>query len=120
LAAYPSVLIPEVPLNQVHAFYRLNFRINPDRLNLGWNRDRILRALIAEGIPCLSGPCPEIYRENAYAKLLPGFRLPNAAYLGTVSLALLVHPTLDERFLDDCGIAIEKVFDAATDFEGRQ
>jgi dTDP-4-amino-4,6-dideoxygalactose transaminase len=118
LAAYPSVSVPEVPPGDEHAFYRLSFRVNPGRLNPGWNRDRIIHALIGEGIPCLSGSCPEIYLESAYAKLSPGFpRLPNAAYLGTVSLALLVYPTLDERFLDDCRIAIEKVFGAATDFD---
>jgi len=41
-------------------------------------------------------------------------RLPGAAYLGTVSLALLVHPTLDEPFLNDCRLALEKVLDVAT------
>jgi dTDP-4-amino-4,6-dideoxygalactose transaminase len=121
LASYPSVVIPEVPQNREHAFYRFNFRIDPNRLNPGWNRDRIMRALIAEGIPCQSGTCPEIYREEAYAKLLPGHpRLPNAAYLGNVSLSFLVHPTVDERFLGDCRIAIEKVFSAATDFDRRK
>jgi hypothetical protein len=46
---------------------------------------------------------------------MAGFRrFPNAAYLGTVSLGLLVHPTLDESFLQDCRAALEKVFDAAT------
>jgi dTDP-4-amino-4,6-dideoxygalactose transaminase len=40
--------------------------------------------------------------------------LPNAQYVGATSLVLLVHPTLDESFLSDCCIALEKVFDAAT------
>jgi dTDP-4-amino-4,6-dideoxygalactose transaminase len=40
--------------------------------------------------------------------------LPNAEYLGTTSLALLVHPTLDESFLNDCRVALEKVLDTAT------
>ena len=75
----------------------------------------MIRALIAEGIPCLSGACPEIYLEGAYAESMAGIRrFPNAAYLGTVSLGLLVHPTLDESFLNDCRAALEKVFDAAT------
>jgi dTDP-4-amino-4,6-dideoxygalactose transaminase len=116
LAAYPSVHVSPLPPGHNHAYYRLNFRVNPKRLKEGWNRDRVMRALIAEGIPCLSGTCPEIYREGIYAKSMVEFRrLPNAAYLGAVSLALLVHPTLDEDFLNDCSAAIAKVFDAATE-----
>jgi dTDP-4-amino-4,6-dideoxygalactose transaminase len=63
----------------------------------------------------MPGACPELYREGVYAQSMAGFqRLPNAAYLGTVSLCLLVHPTLDESFLGDCRVALKKVFDAAT------
>lgn len=115
LAPYPSVHIAPLPPNHQHAFYRFSFRVEPTRLKSGWNRDRVMRALIAEGIPCVSGACPEIYLEGAYAKSMAWFqRLPNATYLGTTSLVLLVHPTLDDRFLSDCRIALEKVFDAAT------
>jgi dTDP-4-amino-4,6-dideoxygalactose transaminase len=115
LAAYPSVHVPSLSRDHEHAFYRLSFRLNPKYLKNGWTRDRIISALIAEGIPCMSGACPEIYLEAVYAKSIAGFRrLSNAAYLGTVSLALLVHPTLDETFLDDCRTAIDKVFGAAT------
>ncbi len=39
---------------------------------------------------------------------------PQRRVFGTVSLGLLVHPTLDESFLQDCRVALEKVFDAAT------
>lgn len=115
LAVYPSVHISPLPPGHSHAYYRLNFRVNPRRLKNGWSRDRVMRALIAEGIPCLSGTCPEIYRESAYRESMAEFRrLPNAAYLGTVSLALQVHPTLDDAFLADCRAALAKVFDAAT------
>jgi dTDP-4-amino-4,6-dideoxygalactose transaminase len=115
LTPYPSVHVATLPPNHQHAFYRFSFRLVPKRLKSDWNRNRVMRALIAEGIPSLSGACPEIYLEGAYAKSMAGFqRLPNAAYLGTVSLGLLVHPTLDGRFLGDCRVALEKVFDAAT------
>jgi hypothetical protein len=40
-------------------------------------------------------------------------RRPNAAHLRDVSLTLLVHPTLDASFLNDCRAAIRKVFGAA-------
>ena len=115
LAPYPSVHIAPLPANYQHAFYRFSFRLEPARLRSDWNRDRVVRALIAEGIPAMPGACPELYREGVYAQSMAGFqRLPNAAYLGTVSLCLLVHPTLDESFLGDCRVALKKVFDAAT------
>ncbi len=115
LAAYPSVRITPLPAGHEHAYYRFEFRLDPQHLKAGWNRDRVMRAMMAEGIPCLANACPEIYLEGAYAKTTAGLqRLPNAAYLGTVSLALLVHPTMDQSFLDDCRAAIEKVLGAAT------
>jgi dTDP-4-amino-4,6-dideoxygalactose transaminase len=115
LAPYPSIRIAPLPAHHQHAFYRFSFRVEPHRLKGDWNRDRIIRALIAEGITCLPGACPEIYLEGAYAESMAGIqRFPNAAYLGNVSLCLHVHPTLDESFLNDCRVALEKVLDAAT------
>jgi dTDP-4-amino-4,6-dideoxygalactose transaminase len=101
--------------NEQHAYYRFNFRVEPKRLKSDWNRDTVIHALVAEGIPCVAGACPEIYLERAYAKSMAWMQhLPNAQYVGATSLVLLVHPTLDESFLSDCCIALEKVFDAAT------
>src|SRR5207244_119227 len=97
------------------AYYRFEFRLNPKRLRPGWDRDRVIEALGAEGIPCLSGTCAEIYLEAAYAKSMPKLeRRPNAEYLGTMSLAFPVQPNLDEQYLRDCHEAIRKVLDAAT------
>jgi dTDP-4-amino-4,6-dideoxygalactose transaminase len=115
LAPYPSARVAPLPANHQHAYYRFSFRVEPKQLKGDWNRDRVMSALIAEGIPCVSGACPELYLEGTYAESMAGFRrLPNAMYLGTTSLVMLVHPTLDESFLSDCRIALEKVFDAAT------
>jgi dTDP-4-amino-4,6-dideoxygalactose transaminase len=115
LTAYPSIHITPVPPGHEHAYYRLEFRVEPGRLKPGWTRERILNAFNAEGIPCFMGVCPEIYREHAYAQSRPSpQRLPNAAYLGTVSLTFLTHPTIDEEFLCDCETAIERILDVAT------
>ena len=119
LADYPCAVVSPLPAGHEHAYYRFAFRIEPRRLNPGWNRDRVMTALAAEGIPCFTGPCPEIYLERAYAGgpdaertgAVP--RRPNAAHLRDVSLTLLVHPTLDASFLNDCRAAIRKVFGAA-------
>ncbi len=115
LEPYPSVKINSLPQGYEHAYYRFEFRLDPKHLKSTWNRDRVMQALIAEGIPCLSGTCAEIYLEQAYAESMAGFqRLPNAAYLGSVSLALPVQPNLDAEFFSDCQEAIRKVLDAAT------
>jgi dTDP-4-amino-4,6-dideoxygalactose transaminase len=67
-------------------------------LKHSWNRDRILEAIAAEGVPCFSGSCSEIYLEKAFAGTgwRPPKRLPVARELGETSLMFLVHPTLDE------------------------
>jgi dTDP-4-amino-4,6-dideoxygalactose transaminase len=115
LGIHRSVHITPLPAGHEHAYYRFEFRLNPQKLKAGWNRDRVLMALTSEGIPCLVGACPEIYLEGVYAKSMPGFqRLPNAAYLGSVSLALFIAPSFDQGFLNDCHTAINKVFSAAT------
>jgi dTDP-4-amino-4,6-dideoxygalactose transaminase len=115
LGVHRSVHISPLPTGHEHAYYRFEFRLNPRYLEAGWNRDRIMMALKFEGVPCLVGVCPEIYLEHAYANSEAEFqRLPNAAYLGDVSLAFPVYPTFDQGFLDDCRTAIGKVFSAAT------
>jgi dTDP-4-amino-4,6-dideoxygalactose transaminase len=74
-----------------------------------------MEAVMAEGVPCFSGSCSEIYLERAFPiEWRPGERLPNAHELGETSLVLLVHPTLTEdQILASCA-AFDKVMAAAT------
>ena len=75
-----------------------------------WNRDRILEAINAEGIPCFTGSCSEIYLEKAFDHgLRPKQRLKTAKELGETSLMFLVHPTLKEANLLDTCRTVEKV-----------
>ncbi|MBY0544692.1 MAG: DegT/DnrJ/EryC1/StrS aminotransferase family protein [Gammaproteobacteria bacterium] len=88
-----------IPPNYVsHAYYKYSFFIKPEHLKAGWTRDKILEAINAKGVPCFTGGCPEIYREQAFLKANYGytedFYLPNARQLGQTSLMVLVHPTL--------------------------
>ena len=62
-----------------------------------WDQTRIIEAIDAEGVPCRSGSCSEIYREKAFsgAGLATGDSAAGgAARLGRTSLMFLVHPTL--------------------------
>ena len=97
-----------------HVYYRYFVFVRPERLSSGWTRDRILEAILAEGIPCYTGGCPEIYREKAFAACRPSIRLPVAAELGETSLAFLVHPTISDADISDTIEAVRKVMQHAT------
>src|SRR5438445_2434324 len=57
----PGVRVP-VPGHEFrHAYYKYYAFIEPRTIEEGWSRDRILQATLAEGIPCFSGSCSEIY-----------------------------------------------------------
>jgi dTDP-4-amino-4,6-dideoxygalactose transaminase len=98
-----------------HAYYKYYTFVRPDMLKSDWNRDRIMNAVTAEGIPCYTGSCSEIYREKAFtdAGLAPPRRLPVARELGETSLMFLVHPTLCEADMADTCRAVDKVIAVA-------
>lgn len=94
-----------------HAYYKYYTFIRPERLKPGWDRDRIIATINAEGIPCFVGSCSEIYLEKAFDMdgLRPTKRLPVAKELGETSLMFLVHPTLGVKDVEDTCKAVEKV-----------
>jgi dTDP-4-amino-4,6-dideoxygalactose transaminase len=81
-----------------HAHYKCYVYVKPERLATGWNRDRIIEAINAQGVPCYQGICSEVYLEKAFDDTgwRPEVRLPVAKALGETSLMFLVHPTLTE------------------------
>ena len=83
--------------------------VRPEKLREGWNRDRIVSAIRAEGIPCSSWSCSEIYLENAFEGVRPEGRLPVAKELGETSLMFLVHNTLSDRDMRDTIAAVQRV-----------
>ena len=117
-ASHDAIKFHPVRDGDLHAHYRLEATVVPERLRAGWDRDRIMKALNAEGIPTYVGACPEIYREGAFCTnpSWSELNLPNARRLGANSLSFLTHPTLDERYLRDFGYALSKVLNVA----GRQ
>lgn len=97
-----------------HSYYKYYAFVRPERLGDGWSRDRIMSAISAEGVPCYSGSCSEIYLEKAFDHIRPASRLPVAKELGETSLMFLVHPTLSDADIDDTCEAVEKVMAVAT------
>jgi dTDP-4-amino-4,6-dideoxygalactose transaminase len=85
-----------------HASYKFYIYVRPENLALGWNRDRIIDAINAEGVPCYQGSCSEVYLEKAFDNTdwRPSERLPVARRLGETSLMFLIHPTLTEKEIE--------------------
>ena len=74
-----------------------------------------MQAIAAEGVPCFSGTCSEIYLERAFPpELRPAERLPVARTLGDTSLMFLVHPTLELEDMADVCRAVERVLSIAS------
>ena len=111
----PALRVTTPPAEIGHAFYKYYAFVRPEYLKHGWDRDQIMNAIVAEGIPCFSGSCSEIYLEKAFTDLGlgPSARLPVAKVLGKTSLMFLVHPTLTVNDMRDTCKAVEKVFHKA-------
>jgi len=94
-----------------HAYYKYYVFVQQDQLKVGWSRDRILKAINAEGVPCFTGSCGEIYLEKAFqdAGFAPASPLPIAHELDATSLCFLVHPTLDSSDMEKTLLAVHKV-----------
>ena len=110
----PGLRVTVPPQAIGHSYYKYYAFVRPEDLKDGWNRDRVIAAINAEGIPCFSGSCSEIYLEKAFdAEVRPSKRLEIARELGETSLMFLVHPTLSEKDMLDTCDAVERVFRTA-------
>jgi dTDP-4-amino-4,6-dideoxygalactose transaminase len=115
LAPFPALDLPDPPRGTEHAFYRFWARVRAERLAPGWDRDRVLAAVLAEGLPASAGGCTDIHRERAFRACGRAHGdLPVAAELGRTALVLLVHPTLTDDDVADVVSAVGKVLEVAT------
>ena len=114
LMNFPALRTTEPPEVVRHSYYKYYVFVRPERLREGWNRDRIMESIQAEGIPCYAGSCSEIYLEKAFEGIRPQNRLPVARALGETSLMFLVHPTLSDADITDTIAAVQKVMEYAS------
>ena len=112
----PAYRVPNVPGWAEPACYKCYVFVEPDALADGWDRDRIMSEIVAAGVPCYSGTCPEVYREKAFdgTDWRPAAPLPVARELGETSLMFLVHPTLTEDHISRTCDALRDVASRAT------
>jgi dTDP-4-amino-4,6-dideoxygalactose transaminase len=103
LSGLPGLRIPTVPDSVHHAYYKYYAFVRPEMLQVGWDRNAIMRAIKTEGVPCFVGSCSEIYLEKAFVARRKHPTLPVTRVLGETSLMFLVHPTLsDEQIALTC------------------
>lgn len=103
LSSLSWVSVPDPAENVFHSYYKFYLTLDADGFRAGWDRDRVVAEISAQGMPCLAGVCPEIYREQAFVRngLGPAERLPVASDLGQRSILLLVHPTISSQEMRD-------------------
>jgi dTDP-4-amino-4,6-dideoxygalactose transaminase len=109
LSGVPGLRIPTVPNGVDHAYYKYYAFLRPEMLREGWDRNAIMQAINAEGVPCFVGSCSEIYLEKAFVARRKHPSLPVAKLLGETSLMFLVHPTLSDEHMAFTCQTIEKV-----------
>ena len=115
LRRQPAIRVEDPPAHVGHAYYKFYAHVRPEHLTGQWNRDRLIAAIKAEGIPCRHGDYTEIYRERAFDSIVgTPAALPAAAELGRTSLTLPVHPNLSESDLSDIVAGVTKVLMEAT------
>lgn len=115
-AEFDTLRVPPLPDGIEHAWYRCELFVEPEKLANGWSRDRIQAVILDQGVPCLAGPCPEIYRERVFTErgIGPDERLVKARRLGETSLMFLVHPTLTDAEIRQMSDVVRTTLTAAS------
>ncbi len=97
-----------------HACYKYYFFVEPNKLKNDWSRDRIVQEVHSRGVPCFTGTCPEIYREQAFTNLYgPQPRLPVASELGETSVMMIIHPGITAQQCTDSAEIVRAVMSMA-------
>ena len=112
LEAIPALRVTRPPNHAGHAWYKYYVFVRPERLADGWDRDRLLNAITARGVTCLTGSCSEMYLEKAFdgTGMAPAGRLPVARRLGETALMFLIDPTFGDADMERTADAVEAAF----------
>ncbi|PSW11203.1 aminotransferase [Photobacterium rosenbergii] len=105
----------DVPEYSEHAEYKHYLFVEPQYLAEGWTRDRVVEAIVEQGVPAFQGSCSEVYNEKAFDNTpwRPEIPLENAVRLGETSLMFLVHPTLKQEEMNKAVEIIKSVLKQA-------
>ncbi|MGB6894781.1 MAG: DegT/DnrJ/EryC1/StrS family aminotransferase, partial [Dehalococcoidia bacterium] len=108
LRALPEVQPPLVAEGCVHSYYKYICKLRTDLITV--SIDRFVAAVAGEGVPCsrrYPTPLPQqpVFKNAGHAR----GSYPNAEALAGQLFLLQVHPTIQQRDLEDVAAAIEKV-----------
>ena len=111
-----GLYVPTIPDYIEHAAYKCYVFIKLKELKKGWDRNKVLKEINKQSVPCYTGACSEVYLEKAFDNtgFRPKERLVNAKELGESSLVFLVHPTLTKDEIQQTCNAITTVMNLAT------
>lgn len=115
--AVPGLQTTEPDDAYYHAYYKYTVMLVSEQLHSGWDRDRIMATLNAEGIPCTVGSCPGIHLEKAFKDNPQTGSFESAKQLASRSLMFPVHPTLSENDIDYIADRVQKVMEQAVNTE---
>lgn len=119
-----GLILFDTPPHIHHACYKYYVLLDINKLTPGWTRDRVIAAINAEGVFCTYGSNWAIGMEDAWRNManpITGMtydlkrdeHLPNDHYVGTRSMMFQIHPTLDDKAINDTIAAVKKVLTVA-------
>lgn len=111
-----SLVVPDVPEDIRHAYYKYYAFVDKSLLKQGIDRDIVLNMIVERGVPCFVGTCSEIYREAAFSDEFyqPSNVCETSKLLGETSLVFLVHPTLSLNDVETMASVVVDVMDEVT------
>lgn len=109
-------LPPELPDNSRNAWYKFYTFLNLDKLADGWDRDRVMAKMSEAGVPCYTGSCCEIYKENAFDIFPDTYNqtCSTAADMETRSLLFLIHPSVGDDAIKKTMHVLKTIAEQAT------
>lgn len=109
LPRHPAILLPVIPADVSHAFYKFYLQLLPKHLPDRVTVKDVLAGLNALGIACGSGSCPDMSQEKAFAHNNPA-RAGNLVNAHTVAARSVMLP-VDHLLGDDDMRSIACAFD---------
>lgn len=116
LAQIPGLRVTPCDADEFNSRYKYYAYVEPEQLQQGWDRQRVLHEVNGRGVPCFQGICPETYLEEAVTRagFAPAQRLPCARELGETSMMFQVDPTLDTSDMQMAIDVVREVMASAT------
>lgn len=123
LKQFKFIDVPEFAsdVGNINAYYRVyaKIKLGFDQIVLNNKslRDFVISQMEAQGVPCFSGACSEIYREKLFQELgfAPEQRLPNASYFSDQAFCFIAHHTITDQEMTELTGRMSIIFSTIND-----